>query len=577
MAVLGDPSLRELVQKTTGRQTFVFETIITLGPNKTYVDCAGITRLKFTAPPSARRTTESFVTATVSHEFGQRLANVPDDVTLPTCALDILECGRLAAVANGNIGADSVASTWLPAMAPISMCSIYGLCRVHVPEVVLIYWPDNIVSRDICASDGFGSSTTVPWGPRGSTFSTNAITFRGQNIYLRSVDGLPVDEYRNNHQLRWDLRDNLNGYHFFYNISSTSYFPGTVIEGDFSFTSPTVYLAHRGITRIELRQTTKVRVNAMISVIRPPGIIPLDATDVFSVRPKRLLTSGNYGSYEQAMAKGSYDGVFSAYSNNLDYETVPFDFGNLKDPVPAGVYYDARHYDCIGKQSHCGTITDDSYRPNLRVASSIWAQIFSNFACQNPMVVDPPIALYPIDQRMPMDQSNNPTGVVNQPSLVEPTFPAFPEDSHGAFREQPRPAQAPSSPHSSPTAITAGPFQVLWSKDSGLFSNNRPKQQGQNTQSGLDEYDASNERLKWPDPRFWWDPRAWWNLEVRWDTNDQESDKVSSTADGKKCKSQNKNRAECVKLGVNNSASRKRVASCLHWLHFGLFSLLYYI
>jgi hypothetical protein len=49
-----------------------------------------------------------------------------------------------------------------------------------------------------------------------------------------------------------------------------------------------------------------------------------------------------------------------------------FTYANLENPVPTSAYYDARFQDCWGKQSHCGTITDDTYRPRLMIRNKIW-------------------------------------------------------------------------------------------------------------------------------------------------------------------------------------------------------------
>jgi hypothetical protein len=339
------------------------------------------------------------------------------------------------------------------------------------------------------------------------------------------------------------------------------------MEGSFIFTSPTIYLAHREITRIEGRELHS-RVVAGYRVIRTPGIFPLSVSDISSVRPKGLSGDANHNSYEQAMAKGSYDGVFSGAYNEEDFETVPFDFGNLIEPVPASVYYDARHYDCIGKQNHCGTITEDSYRPNLRIASSIWVQIFSNFVCQDPLVVDPPIAISPIEPKMLMDQGDRGTGV----ALAEPTLPALPEAADGAFHEPPRPGQSPGKPHPSPTAVAIGPLQEPWSNDGPAFDKNKPKRPGENNPSNSDKQDASVAWFEWlgvPGPRFWWDGRT------RWDSNVQEESEDGFSANAKSCKAQNKNRSGCSNSMMNNSV-RSRNWMRFQGLYFGLFWLIIY-
>jgi hypothetical protein len=98
-------------------------------------------------------------------------------------------------------------------------------------------------------------------------------------------------------------------------------------------------------------------------VLRSAGVIPLAAEDVYSVRPRADLFKRR-PHYAQLVAKGEFQpsdppgNRFEGFS--YAEEMVPFNFANLQDPVPASVYYDARFEDCWGKQSHCGTITDDT-------------------------------------------------------------------------------------------------------------------------------------------------------------------------------------------------------------------------
>jgi hypothetical protein len=65
----------------------------------------------------------------------------------------------------------------------------------------------------------------------------------------------------------------------------------------------------------------------------------------------------------------------------------------LNNPVPASVYF-AERLDCWGKQSHCATITDDSYHPKLSIRYSSWKSNFPRgFSCRTLVLFDPPIDL----------------------------------------------------------------------------------------------------------------------------------------------------------------------------------------
>jgi hypothetical protein len=171
----------------------------------------------------------------------------------------------------------------------------------------------------------------------------------------------------------------------------------SVLKGPFTFTSLTVYLAHHAIVGQTMTQFpgnfTPVWGTTMI---RSAGIVPLRADQVSSVRPLRqnaLQMSGL--AYAQLVANGTYDQA--QYSNR--WEMSSFNFAHLQNPVPASVYYDARSNDCWGglKQSHCGTITDDTFRPQLAFGNKVWASIASDwFDCYQPGLVDPAIVLHPV-------------------------------------------------------------------------------------------------------------------------------------------------------------------------------------
>jgi hypothetical protein len=78
--------------------------------------------------------------------------------------------------------------------------------------------------------------------------------------------------------------------------------------------------------------------------------------------------------------------------------TTILDIGDLPDPVPANAYYNARPDDCWGKQTHCGTITDGSFRPKLVIDNQAWGSyVLAHIPCTVPPLVDPPIVLVPIE------------------------------------------------------------------------------------------------------------------------------------------------------------------------------------
>ena len=140
--------------------------------------------------------------------------------------------------------------------------------------------------------------------------------------------------------------------------------------------------------------------------------------------------------YAQLVAQGQFApaslDVHNSKGRIYSYETVPLNTADLIDPVPASVYYDARERDCWGRQSHCQTITDDTYRPPLVLDYGMWlAMAQEHFPCERVLMVsptDPPIALHPIDAALtevsiPFAEATQATpghgGVLSEPLAVQ--------------------------------------------------------------------------------------------------------------------------------------------------------------
>jgi hypothetical protein len=118
--------------------------------------------------------------------------------------------------------------------------------------------------------------------------------------------------------------------------------------------------------------------------------------------------------------------------NLTDKKVLPLNFMHLRNPVPVSVYYDARSKDCWGKQSHCGTITDDIHRPQLSMRHDIWKKLMpDDDFCGIPLVVDPPIVLSRLKS-----------------TLAEPTLVA----SHSPLTDDPpKPGSHVSAAYTNPT------------------------------------------------------------------------------------------------------------------------------
>jgi hypothetical protein len=255
---------------------------------------------------------------------------------------------------------------------PISPCDTPVDCAINFQyEVVLLYWPSGSSTDRITANDTGRRNNSAP-----VVQTITEIPFKGKDRY----------------QLFWVTNGDSQS------IVDPMIEPSTITISS-KLTSPTIYLAHRAITSSRyIRDQTDAKgsvypyFSRSMSVIKSAGIIPLNPEDVFSKRPK-LFRSGDP---EQARQVAS--GIWrpepgQLLRNKLEYETKLFDFQNLYDPVPFSIWLDARD-DCWGEQTHCATITDGTYRPQILLANHVWRSLLGdNYVCELPTIVDPPITL----------------------------------------------------------------------------------------------------------------------------------------------------------------------------------------
>jgi hypothetical protein len=482
--------------QSTTTSVYVWETLQSFGPNSTYYECDGIPRIRFLDTPT--ETSSLLVTQTVWRDDATLRVNLdgPGLPEQPNCStLEPYYCrkiegchdvgGRHLSLINGDRR-----QMWFPANFR-DICDVEYDCKIGLSEVILIYWQDNLVTRDICGGNGHGSSVTAPWGSTlNRTITTDAITFRGQDLYLRSVNSVPISEYPPE-KMGWDV-----GFVFgdIATNKSERYFTSSVMKGDFTFVYPTVYLAHRPITRqLQMRPRWKGWGHnnfAMNKLVRSEGIIPMSSTDVFYMRPINQTMDGL--EYAKSVAKGLYRPTLSSDvlgAESKIFKILPLDYGNLREPIAASVYYDARMGDCWGEQNHCGTITEGAYRPKIRIAPHIWETIFNSYMCVDPMLVDPPISLHILSGH----ELDQPEVSVHKPSFVDamPTPPVDPRDpdspgspSHPGIPYDPKSGQprpgATFDPHVPIQTDTAGNIHpLLWFPnlgDKNKGSRKRPSQ-----------------------------------------------------------------------------------------------------
>jgi hypothetical protein len=410
------PPLETLTPTTTVTRiiTYTWETIQSFGPGTVYTPCDGIPRFNFLGPPTSSQLSTILVyKSTALTLWGRKLENMTKSTTIsaaneaierpqPTCKPTVDECDRLwGAFQNRKDEMDVGTDLAGKLVEPPFLCRYFPECTVDVgSEVVLLYWPPLLTSRDICNKAGY-TATTINRTHTPLPLITTAITFNGQDLYLRpkKVGNMSAD-------------------------IQNGYIPPSVMYGNFTFHYPTVYLAHHAITATvanmvdrsawDFRITNEINsrlpftdfgfnlpeslIRYLTTKVRPPGIIPLSSEDVFSIKPifKGIKTAQmDAVEFAQLIAKGKLNTEFIPAVH--EWETYPFDFGHLQNPVPASVYYNARYRDCFWVQSHCGTITDDSYRPQLFIKSPVWNQFVpKDLNCEYPMLNDPPKQLVQI-------------------------------------------------------------------------------------------------------------------------------------------------------------------------------------
>jgi hypothetical protein len=421
----------------------IYESIKSVGRGTFYTLCDSISRFNFTESPTARETTTVFVTGTefdyidtpeqkkkVEQCVNEKLSDHPrkNDSGVPNCILNSENCNRLQSWWFSDRDRALGKYAWFPnhACGRDSPICFLGMDA----EVELLYWPLNLTSIDVCANNGMGTAMTLPLQPDlPSVITTNAITFHGQEVRIVGQKIGTITEF----------------------YSAPKIEPLTMF-GNWTFVSPSIYIAHRPIKGTARGMDGKI--NSILT--RPAGIVSMRPEDLSTVRQLHPYHDVHGTEYAQMVARGQFEksGGFTRY-RTMEEENVPIQWHHLQGPVPASAYFDAR-YDCWGRQSHCSVITDGYYRPLLAIPATLWLSKFDpGFArdCIVPHIVDPPIALRPligtlleptlpaytkasptpnVDDSVSLDNTDNPDtfyGVLDKPRQAQPgghPYPPFP-------------------------------------------------------------------------------------------------------------------------------------------------------
>jgi hypothetical protein len=128
------------------------------------------------------------------------------------------------------------------------------------------------------------------------------------------------------------------------------------------------------------------------SVVYPAGLLPISSSDVYTYSHIPWSScSIRATEYARLVAQGKYNPGLSGRDGDTFFELGPigrnrhFDFHDLEYPITASVYFNARP-DCWYRQSHCQTITEDNYRPEISLDQKIWDDMLNQFKTRHSKV-----------------------------------------------------------------------------------------------------------------------------------------------------------------------------------------------
>jgi hypothetical protein len=208
-------------------------------------------------------------------------------------------------------------------------------CQIHADHFALLYWPQSVESRDICASDWFGTdreSASILSSGKPMLYSTKEIVLTKMNTGPE-----PGDE--------------------------PLY---TTLSGDWTFTSPTIYIAYNTL------QATRCG-----NVIGKPF-----SSGVFAAQPHQVSSiiqrfpdyhNGSGRALMEVFLNGWPGGQnFSAMFEKIAFETRSFNFADLKHPVPAAAWIYGNLDRCLKQPDDCSTIDDDVYYPFINIDRKVF-------------------------------------------------------------------------------------------------------------------------------------------------------------------------------------------------------------
>jgi hypothetical protein len=243
---------------------------------------------------------------------------------------------------------------------PQRPCKMSSQCGIEMgEELILLHWGTSSKEDSQYSNlpTGFMHQQKTRTKPR--IFVTTAITFQGEELWNRRMYG--------------------------HSITTTS-----VLRGDFTFTSPTVYIVHHPIS-MKTRNKGGLPKVQVVGTIRTAGTIAVNTTDIYTAH----LMIPNATEWARSVARGAL---------KLPFDDPPSTFRrinltDLQDPVPASAYY-SHNSVCWSAGEVCATITDGSFRPALYFHDRFWLSLFHGWLpeeCGWPTVWDPVSTMTPTE------------------------------------------------------------------------------------------------------------------------------------------------------------------------------------
>lgn len=282
-------------------------------------------------------------------------------------------------------------------------------------------WPDDIISRDICADDYYGTQTIRSLNhtshKKSQVMTVSKFTFTAHALDQEDMEKVFYEEFT------WD--------------------------STYTFTSPTIYIAYAQMVAYE-SSTTVAGLNE--------GFIPVHPSQLSSIVWQ--CADQNTGDFRDLVeAHLRHVPMGNLPSCDLVAETRRFNPADIYSDLPAAAWYAANLKYCDGKaglynnfQERCHTIIRGLYKPHLYVqAEAFWSynKAMSSKSCVAPVFINDP----PRD----FDSVEDPTPTVTAPVFTSSVAPEY-LDKDSPWRA----ASERSSPRRhTPIQTQAGPTALL--------------------------------------------------------------------------------------------------------------------